>query len=230
MIQIMERDVGLMQWMLEQKFMDAGQVRGVFWKEAKAESKEVHRRLRELEKTEFIKRSGKDIFRFLLYVVTKKGLRVLSSLGNTRGLSVLDDVDYSSYRHDSEVTDLRIWFHNQGFTEWLSERVLAKHYSLRHLPDGMLYHGGQYLAIEYETAQKSRQRYRDIIYNYELEDQVSEVLYIVGNERLKVKLKEMASSCEKIHFRTPVDLKGQLADTSLTGLNFFAQTGYACSA
>lgn len=229
MIQIMERDVGLMQWMLEQKFMDAGQVRSVFWKEAKAESKEVHRRLRELEKAGFIKRSGKDIFRFLLYVVTKQGLKVLSSLGNTRGLSVLDDVDYSSYRHDSEVTDLRIWFHNQGFTEWLSERVLAKHYSLRHLPDGMLYHDGKYLAIEYETAQKSSQRYRHIIYSYELEDQASEVLYIVGSDRLKSKLKAMAATCEKIHFRTPGDLKGHLADTSLGELKFFTGKGYACA-
>ncbi len=229
MIQITDRDISLMQWMLEQKFMDAGQVRRVFWKESKADSKEVHRRLGELEKAGFIKRSGKDIFRFLLYVVTKEGLRVLSSLGNTRGLPVLDDVDYSGYRHDSEITDFRIWFHNQGFTDWLSERVLAKRYRLRHLPDGMIHHDGQYLAIEYETAQKSSPRYRAIIYNYEMEDQISEILYIVKGERLKARLQAMAAACSKIHFRTPDDLKGHLADTSLSELNFFARKGYACA-
>ncbi len=229
MIQITDRDVGLMQWLLEQKFMDAGQVRSVFWKESKEECKEVHRRLGELEKAGLIRRSTKDIFRFLLYVATKEGVKVLSSLGNTRGLSALDDVDYSSYRHDSEVTDLRIWFHNQGFTDWLSERVLAKHYRLRHLPDGMLHHEGQYLAIEYETAQKSNERYRAIIYNYELENQIAEVLYIVRSEQLKAKLQKMAAACEKIYFRTPENLKGRLADTNLSELSFFARRSYACA-
>jgi len=229
MIQITDRDVAMMQWMLEQKFMDAGQVRSVFWKGAKKGSKEVYRRLGELEKEGFIKRSDRDIFRVLLYVVTKEGLKVLRSMGNTRGLPVLDDVDYSSYRHDSDVTDLRIWFHNQGFTDWVSERVLAKHYSLRHLPDGMLHHDGKYLAIEYETAQKSKQRYREIIYNYELEDQISEVLYIVKSDRLKEKLKERANACEKIRFVTLQELKGCQGVESLSGLNIFAHEGYICS-
>lgn len=225
MIQITDRDVAIMRWMLEQKFMHAKQLRSVFWKDAKDDCKEVYRRLGKLEKAGFIKRSNQDIYKYLLYVVTKKGYRVLKGMGSDNGLTVLNNVDYTTYRHDLGITDLRVWFYRQGYTEWISERVIVKQYDLKNLPDGMIYHGGKYLAIEYETVRKAKERYRKIAFDYEFYDYFSDVLYVVRDARLKTKLEELLKECEKIHFVTTEALMSLQSIDELPKMNFFAREG-----
>jgi len=73
----MERDIEIMRWILGQKFMIREQTGRVFWKGGADQSKEDCRRLRELKDEGFPKMSGRGFYRKGLYLVTKKGVKVL---------------------------------------------------------------------------------------------------------------------------------------------------------
>lgn len=199
-MKIMRRDVEAMGWILEQKFMTVHQVERVFWKGRGEKSIEAYRRLLELQRAGYLKRSKSGIYRNVLYLVSARGLRQLKIFGRDRGLSEVFDVDYASYRHDAMVTDLRIMFGEWGFNDWASERVLSLHKNLRRLPDGMIYQQGKQFAIEYESTQKSKQRYGDIFLEYQMERQIEKVLYVVETPGLLEKLSVEASICKKLRF------------------------------
>jgi hypothetical protein len=127
----------------------------------------------------------------------------------------LTETDYSNYRHDLAVTDIRILFHSLGYTYWLSERVLAKRNDLRWLPDGMIFNRNEYIAVECESSQKSKRRYREIFYHYELNSRVHKVLYIVSTPELVQKLLREASTCSKLHFVSLENLGNDLLKAKL---------------
>ncbi len=216
-MKITKRDIELMGWVLEQKFMTREQVRKVFWKDITEKSIEDYRRLYELMKAGFLKRSKYAFYKHVIYMVTASGLKELKAFGRNRGLCELADVDYSNYKHDLSVTDIRIMFESWGYREWLSERVVSKLYQLRRLPDGMIYHRGKHVAFEYEASQKSKDRYKDIFFNYELDDQISHVVYVVDNPSLIEKLKDEAITCNKLHFVTLADLDKHQINAPLQG-------------
>ena len=217
-MKIMERDIEVMGWILEQKFMTEQQVRRIFWKDITEESREAYKRLYELQKEGYLKTSKKKIYRHALYLVTRNGVNQLKSFGRNRGLGELADADYSNYKHDIAVTDLRVLLHDWGYTDWVSERVLARRNDLRRIPDGMLYHRGKYFAIEYELTQKSKDRYREIFYNYELDNQVDEVVYIVETPEMAAKLSQEAATCNKLHFVPLADLQKNQVNAHLRGI------------
>ncbi len=217
-MKITARDIEIMGWMLEQKFMTREQVRKVFWKDISEKSTEDYRRLYELMKAGFLKRSKYGFYKHVLYMVTANGLRELKSFGRHRGLCELADVDYSHYKHDVAVTDIRIIFNSWGYTDWLSERVLSKLYQLRRLPDGMIYNRGKYVAVEYESSQKSKERYRDIFFDYEMDDHISQVIYIADTPSLVEKLKGEAATCGKLHFLTLQELQTNQMNAHLQGV------------
>ncbi len=204
-MQIVPRDVALMGWILEQKFMDIRQVKRVFWKDNSQVSTEAYRRLGELEKQGFLTKD--DTYRYFLYLVTQKGMKLLRANGRDQGLSVVKAIDHSTILHDAEVTNVRILFHEMGFTEWIPEGVLSKFYELRHLPDGIIYHEGKHVAIEYESTQKSKRRYRRILLDYELEDYVDRVLYVVHTSAMMKKLAPLLVSCSKAGILTMQNLR-----------------------
>ncbi len=194
------RDVEVMGWILEQKFMTVEQVKRVFWKDIKCGSKEAYRRLLALQRAGYLKRSKRSIYRNVLYLVSARGLRQLKVFGRDRGLSEVFDVDYASYKHDVVVTDIRIQLHEWGYTHWACERVLCMHNNLRRLPDGLLQHKGKCFAVEFEGTQKSKQRYGDIFLEYQLDKQIDRVLYIVDTPGLLIKLRTEAAICKKLRF------------------------------
>jgi len=216
-MQIMPRDIEIMGWILEQKFMTRNQIREIFWKDITKKSTEDYRRLCELIKAGFLKRSKCSFYKHVLYMVTASGVRELRASGRNRGLCELPDVDYSQYKHDVIVSDIRIVFNNWGYKDWLSERVLSKVYQLRRLPDGMIFHRGEHVAIEYEASPKSKERYRDIFFNYELDERVNHVIYIVDTRSLVEKLRKEAAVCNKLHFTTLQDFKTHQMNTHLQG-------------
>lgn len=205
-MKIVDRDVELMSWILEQKFMTREQIRNVFWKEESKKSVEEYRRLNELEREGYLRRSAKSFYRNVLYLVTAKGVSLLKSFGKHQGLGELYDVGYSQYKHDVAVTDLRILFYWWGYREWVSERVLSKRNDLRYLPDGMIHHCGKNFAIEYESTLKSKYRYREIFLHYEFENQLERVLYVVDSEEMVGKLGQQ-NICDKLHFTTIKNLQ-----------------------
>ncbi len=199
-MKITTRDVEMMGWILEQKFMTVEQVKRIFWKEIESGSKEAYRRLLELQRAGYLKRSKRSIYRNVLYLVSARGLRQLKVFGRDRGLSEVFDVDYASYKHDVVVTDLRILFGEWGFKDWACERMLSLHKNLRRLPDGMIYHNGKQFAVEYESTQKSKRRYGDIFLEYQMDKQIENVLYVVETTSLLEKLSVVASNYKKIRF------------------------------
>jgi len=213
-MKIMDRDIEVMSWISEQKFMTVDQVRKVFWKDSEGGRKAAYLRLLDLQKAGYLKRSRECIYRNVLYVVAGKGVRLLRAFGRGYGLKELYDVDYSGYKHDVVVTDLRILFHGWGFTDWASERALEQVKVFQRIADGLIYYKGRSFAIEFESAQKSKDRYKDIFLHYELDSRVDEVIYVVETPGLVAKLCDMARNYDKLHFVALDDLlKDQLKAT-----------------
>ncbi len=218
-MKITDRDIDLMGWILEQKFMTRKQIRRIFWKGLREKSTEDYRRLGELKKAGYLKASKRGLYKEALYLVAGKGVRQIRDFSRDRGLREVHDADYSNYRHDLVVTDIRIMFHELGYRHWLSERVLFKGNDLRRVPDGVVYHGSKYFAIEYESSQKSKRRYREIFYNYELDNQIGEVIYIVDTPELIQKLLREADACVKLHFVTMEELQKNRVKARLRGMS-----------
>lgn len=216
-MRIVERDIELMGWILEQKFMTREQVRKVFWRKAFKRTVEDCRRLGELEREGFLKRSSKCFYKHVLYTVTEAGVKQLKVHGRDRGLSSLADVDHSNYKHDIAVTDLRILFHELGYTDWFSERILIQWPDLRRLPDGMVQCAGRYVAFEYESAQKSKDRYKQMFLDYEMDPLIHTAVYIVDYPGLLPKISALASAYDKLYFVTLQDLDRQKISVKLQG-------------
>ncbi len=215
-MKITKRDIELMGWVLEQKVMTRKQIRQIFWKDISDKSIEDYRRLNELKKEGYLKTSKKEIYKEILYLVTGKGVKQLRAFSRNRGLCELCDAGYSNYKHDGVVTDIRVMLHKWGYEDWVSERVMARRNDLRRLPDGIIHHRGKYFAIEYEATQKSKSRYREIFYNYELDDSIDHVVYVVDTPELVTKMSELAATCGKIFFVQLEDLEENQVNASLS--------------
>ncbi len=209
-MKVTDRDIEILGWILEQKFMTRKQIRRIFWKGLLEQSTEDYRRLSELRDNGYIKTSKGNVYKEALYLVTGKGATQVRD----RGLGALKDTDYSNCRHDLRVTDIRIMFHQAGYTNWVSERVLSKRNDLRRIPDGLIYHRGKYLAIEYESSQKSKDRYRKIFLDYEFDNHVDRVLYIVSTPELADKILRMTLG-SKPYFVSYEDLSRDLINVLL---------------
>ena len=218
-MKITERDIELMGWMLEQKFMVEKQVRQVFWKDITQKSCEVNKRLNKLREAGFLKVNAARMYGSLVYLVTRQGLGKLKEFNRNRGLGEVSDTDYANYRHDLTVTDIRILFHQMGYIDWESERVLSKNTDLGRVPDGMIFNKDKYIAVEYESSQKSKERYREIFYHYELDSQVHKVLYIADTRQRAEKLTREVPACSKPHFVSLGDLQKDQIKTRLKNIS-----------
>jgi len=143
----------------------------------------------------------------------------LKAFGHYQGWSEPYDIDYSMYKHDLVVTDLRILFHQMGCRDWICERVLERRKEFRHLADGMIHHNGNYFAIEYESSQKGKRRYREIFLNYELDNQIKAIIYVQDMPQMAPGISKEASICDKLFFTTFQELQDQKLDTQLNGTN-----------
>jgi hypothetical protein len=216
-VKIMERDLEMMRWILEQKFMTEKQLRKVFWKDRLRDNREAYRRFNQLRKAGFLKANRTRVGEGMMYLVTAKAVEELKRSNRNSGLVELDDVGYSNYKHDLGVTDIRILFHGWGYKEWLSERVLCKRGGLRRMPDGMVFNRERYLAIEYEASIKSKQRYREIFYSYEMDRQVNRVLYVVDKSEHILRITKDAPKCGKLHFASMGDIQAKQEGAVLKG-------------
>ena len=218
-MKITERDIELMGWILEQKFMTEKQVRRVFWKDIKKKSRHAYKRLNELVKAGFLKVNTEEIYQDVVYTVSAGGIRKVRVFNRSYGLGEVGNVGYSNYRHDLVVTDIRIMFYELGFKQWLSERVLSRRNDLRRVPDGMIFEKGRYLALEYESSQKSKRRYREIFYHYELDSRVNKILYIVDTPELLEKITKEGYACHKLYFVSLEDIKRDLIGARLKSVS-----------
>lgn len=217
LMKITERDVEILSWILEQKFMTERQVGQVFWKGLTDWSREVNKRLNEMRKAGLLKKGRTQVYRSSMYLVTREGVRQLKAFGRDQGLGEVRDTDYADYRHDLVVTDIRMMFHGWGYRDWLSERVLLRRNDLKRIPDGMIFNQGKYIAVEYEASQKSKRRYREIFLNYGFDKQIDKVIYVAATAELTETLLKQGSICRKLHFVLLEDLKKDPMRAKLTG-------------
>ncbi len=216
----MERDIEILRWILEQKFMTQKQVRQAFWKNGlQKDNHETYRRMNILDKEGLLKKTDRQVYSNLMYLVTKQGTRLLREAGRNPGLTELPELDDSNYLHDLAVTDIRILLFSLGYSHWTSERVLSKYYGLRRVPDGVIFNSGKFTAIEYESSQKSKRRYKRILLDYELDRKVDQVLYIVDNPGLIQKISSEAAICDKAYFVPLSEVQKDLINSQLKGIS-----------
>jgi hypothetical protein len=199
-VQIMPRDIEIMRWIQEQKFMTGKQIRRMFWPGISENSREDYRRLAQLQKASCLKRSKKNIYRDTPYLVRSMGMKQLKAHGHYHGWNELYDVDYSMFRHD---------------IDWISERVLMGRKERRNLADGMIFCGGNYFAIEYESSQKGKNRYKQIFLNYALDQEVKAVIYVLDSIAMAAGVRREAAQYKKIHFTTFQELQDLQLDAML---------------
>ena len=155
----------------------------------------------------------------MVYMVTGKGVQELRVFNKDQGLSELGEKDYSNYKHDLAVTDLRILFYEWGYTHWLSERRLSCRNELKRIPDGMIFNNSKYTAIEYESSQKSKRRYRKIFIDYELDRHVDNVIYITNTLELAQRISKQVSAWHKPHFAWIGDIQRDAVNAKLRSLD-----------
>ena len=136
-----------------------------------------------------------------LYVITRKGVALLKSVGFQYVPGVPKKKALKSYEHDSKLIDLRIFFEELGLGIWVPERVIRSMKRRGSVPDAFLITWGANYAIEYEWSEKEVPRYKQIFERYATQEKYEGVLYILPTEaRIKKLWEAIPLIDKKIHF------------------------------
>lgn len=216
-MKLMPRDLEIMRWIQEQKFMSPDQIRRMFWSGITENSREDYRRLNELRGAGYLKTSKGNIYRQQLYLVTYSGMRQLKTSGYGHGWIEQDAYSFVHYAHDLVVTDLRIMFDQCGYKDWRSERVLAKTKDFRNLSDGMIFHNGNHIAVEFEATQKSQKRYDDIFIDYCFDRDVEGVIYVAATAGIAERICKEGLKWDKFFVTTFQELQTNKLETRCVG-------------
>jgi len=174
-----ERELDVLEFILEMKFSTLEALHGKFFKVTKGGSTSnsliwAKQRISHLVKTEMVQILT-EVCNRPLYVLTQKGYRFLKNSRPTKNYCrPLFDVDGRIFDHDQRVTQVRIALESSGLIkEWISERQLSeidevkKYLPTEFRPDAIyINHQGQKVAFELEIARKSKDRYHKKIKRY----------------------------------------------------------------
>ena len=179
-LEITNRDIEIIEFLIEMKFASAGEVFSKFFKitrngETACSTEWAKKRLKQLEKHKFIKSvySFSDSTRF--FVATLKGYYALSALCPEKEIcKPVGGFDIRTFAHDRRVLDARIFLEQkESISGWLSERKLkstprlCQGLSSQYIPDAIYKtKNGESVAFELEIAAKAKSRYRDKIQRY----------------------------------------------------------------
>lgn len=195
------RDLDLFQFLLEQYFASGEQLARRFWKDIAIQT--AYRRFKILENEGFIE--SRDIANDYagVYVLTKKGYRALDKKKMCNELDLYSYIDLRTFNHDLCLNDIRIVFYELGIKGWLSERRLNSKCYRSHswLSDAVLLHRNDAkVAIELEFTRKKKSRYERIFGNYDRQEDIDAVFYLVGSENLRKSLIQLAGDFPRIFF------------------------------
>ena len=220
------RDLLLLQFCLEQKFMTLDQIAKMFFPEnrevfnwpMKCVRKLVNDKLLYVEKPGFCKPA--------LYRVTRKGAALLRSHDLAKGLGAIEKIDTKSWEHDLWVTDVRIVFHRKlGLGHWKAERVLKQESVKQKVPDGVVSLKDTDLIVEVERTLKKKEYYEKTFLDSSIrqfrENEI--IFYIMANDTDKRWLTKQAGGWERIYFATLEDLtemKDSVSFVNVAGKEF----------
>lgn len=169
-ILLQERDLRILEYGLEQKFLTIEQITERFFNPGngtKHRSQAAYRRALILQKFGLVRlmplQTGGKVVQ-----ITAAGAHELT-IRRREHLPPAPSVDYRTYEHDRRITDVRILFENLGLISgWLSDRYLkATLHGTTRVPDAIFtLNNGQRVALELELARKGRTRHRRIFSEY----------------------------------------------------------------
>lgn len=203
---LQERDVDIICYCIEQKFLTVEQVSDRFFRQ-KEKSKYPHqsayKRILILQKFDML--SLKPILTGeKIITATDIGASELDKRGMDR-LNPVKSVDYRYYEHDRRVSDVRIAFENLDLVDsWISERYLKSEYTrATRVPDAAFgFKNGQKGALEVEIARKGKKRYEQIFMEY-LEKRFGKVdllFYVCNTLKQLESLAEMTKDYRWVYY------------------------------
>lgn len=167
---VQERDLEIMNYCLEQRFLTLEQVARRFFKPKEGAKYPLHtayRRMLTLQKFGMVNLVPYEPGGRRGVQTTDVGVQELQNQG-IEPLTVCG-INYATAEHDRRVTDVRIVFENlRLLSSWTSDRRLKRELvRVKRVPDAILgLKKGYRVALEVEIAWKGKERYEGIFSNY----------------------------------------------------------------
>lgn len=176
---ITSRDLDILEFILEMKFLTIEDIHSKFFKYTKQGDQSfclrwARERVANLVKSEFLL-AVKNICHKTLYVVTQKGYFYARNSRTDRYFArPLPSIDGRTYTHDQKIIQIRLYLEEVGLvSNWISERKLSELEEFRKIlptefrPDAIyITPDGKKIAFELEIARKSKERYQQKIKKY----------------------------------------------------------------
>lgn len=166
---VQERDIQLMDYCLDQKFLTMEQVAKKFFEPKEGAKYPLHtayRRVLTLQRFGLVKLVAYEPGQKKGVQTTKLGEQELEN----QGMAPLPvcNINYATAEHDRRVTDVRILFEELGIvSSWKSDRYLKSQTGSRRVPDAIFRLKKEHeVALEVEIAWKGKERYEAIFSHY----------------------------------------------------------------
>lgn len=205
-VELTDRDLEILRFVLEMKFSSAEQVFTKFFRKTRAKedarsSAWAVKRLQQLDHAGFLKAMHSFSKRIRLFTVTYKGYYAVKQVYSGSFLVKPSGFfDQRTYLHDSSMIELRNLLEiDEHVVSWLSDRLLRSYPELtsgltgNNVPDAIYTTPGlEKVALELEIAQKGKEKYREKIRRYlsilrsqETQRPFSKVRFICAKENVR---------------------------------------------
>lgn len=210
-----ERDIAVMQFAHEQRYLCFNQISNTFWKERSEEANACKHRIGKLLAAGYLSKKYSVRKKLDVYFATEKAVEALKAKGLDSGIPALTfSRDFERYiSHDLHVTDLRMLFRELGWCEWTSERVLRERDHNYHRPDGVLTVRGWKIAIEFENRiTKGKERYTEM-FDYYNDHGGYKLLFVIVLKDIRDWLLDMKYDARKVWFADYEELMEKKGET-----------------
>ena len=206
-----ERDLAVMQFAHEQRYLAYNQISDTFWKGCSEDAKACKHRVAKLVTAGYLSKKYSGRKKVDVYFATEKAAEALKAKSLDFGIPALKFTrDFERYiSHDLHVTDIRMLFRELGWREWTSERVLRERDHFYHKPDGVLTVRGQKIAIEFENRiTKGKARYKEM-FDYYDGHAGYKLLFVIIRKDIRDWLLDLKYDARKVWFANYEDLMAQ---------------------
>lgn len=150
-----------------------------------------------------------------LYLVSVKGLDILKTNHLISDLSYIKTVDWKSSKHDLAIADVRLIFEKAGF-EWTTGRILRIGHPRKKVSDGRAKYKDHIFSVEIEKEGHRHNSYNWIFTKRCRERSENIILYIVKDEKTKLKRIKDAFQFNRIYFASMDELLERKSECEFT--------------
>lgn len=200
-IVLTERDIQVMKYLNEHKFMTAGQIYDMFWPDSKDSAGAGRHRLVKLETSGYVRKIYGTAKTPMLFLVTKKAIDVLKEKGWDFDLREVKEIDENTVEHNLKLFNIRKVFERLGVCDWQTERVFRSLETTRGWYPDAVFRLKKYLfAVELENTFRSKPIYEQKFKWYEKAPEFRAVFYVLNWPFVKSWLMDFESTLAKIGF------------------------------